>query len=175
MSDTCTVEIGLLKKHACGAPAATKCANCEQPLCAKHAAPKMSEGKKLFLCPECAKAWKQIGDIPEPAPAAAAPAEKKPAAAPPKPAPAPKPESVPKPVPVAPKPAPEEKKPQPAAEHSGALEFTPGKPAAPEKKPEPAPAPAAAPKAPAAPPAGGKFELSIEQSAPPEPKPEDKK
>jgi hypothetical protein len=166
MSDTCTVEIGLLKKHACGAPAATKCANCEQPLCAKHAAPKMSAGKKVFLCPECAKAWKQIGDIPEPAPAAATkPAEPpKPAAAAPQPAAA-----APKPAAVAPKPAP--KAPEPAAEASGPLEFTPGKPAAPEKKPEPAPAA----KPPAPPPSGGKFELSIEQSAPPEPKPDDKK
>jgi hypothetical protein len=75
---------------------------------------------------------------------------------------------------VAAKPAaPAEKKPQPAVEHSGALEFTPGKPSAPEKKAEPAPTPKP-PAAPAAP-AGGKFELSIEQSAPPEPTPEDKK
>lgn len=162
MSDTCTVEIGLLKKHPCGLPAATKCANCEQPLCAKHAAPKMSAGKKLFLCPECAKAWKQIDDIPKPGPATAT----KPAEPPKPPAAAPKPAAVPKPAPA-------EKKPEPAVEHSGALEFTPGKPAAPEKKPEPAPAPAA--KSPTPPPAGGKFELSIEQSAPPEPKPDDKK
>ena len=164
MSETCTVETGLLKKHACGAPAATKCANCEQPLCAKHAAPKMSAGKKLFLCPECAKAWKQIGDLPEPA---AAPAEKNPPAAPAKP-PAPKPAAAPKPAP-----APAAKKPEPAVEHSGALEFTPGnKPSAPEKKAEPPPSP---PSTPAPAPVPGKFELSIEQSAPPEPKPDEKK
>lgn len=168
MSDTCTVEIGLLKKHPCGVAAATKCANCEQPLCAKHAAPKMSAGKKLFLCPECAKAWKEIGDLPEPAPAAAAPAEKSPPAAPPKPA-----AVAPKPAAVAPKPAAApEKKPQPASEHSGALEFTPGKPAAPEKKVEPPPAPP--PSTPAPAPTPGKFELSIEQSAPPQPKDEKK-
>lgn len=168
MTDTCTVEVGLLKKHPCGAAAATKCANCEQPLCAKHAAPKMSGGKKVFLCPECAKAWKQIGDLPEPAPTAAPkPAE------PPKPAAAaPKPAAVPKPAPVAAKPAPAQKKPEPATEHSGALEFSPGTPAAPEKKPEPAPA-AKTPAPP--PPSGGKFELSIEHSAPAEPKPDEKK
>jgi hypothetical protein len=152
---TCTVEVGLLKKHACGANAVTKCVNCEQPLCAKHALPRMSGAKKVFLCQECAHAWKEsekLGDIPAtpatpPAAAKKPPEPVKPAAAAPKPAPA--------------KPA--AKKPEPAAEHSGALEFTPGKPA------EPA----------AAPPAG-KTELSIEQSAPlefdPPPKrPADKK
>lgn len=169
MTDTCTVETGLLKKHPCGAPAATRCANCEQPLCAKHAAPKMSAGKKLILCPECAKAWKQIGDLPEPAATPPKPAASpaKPAAAPPKPAAA-----APKPPAAVPKPA-AAPKPAPAVEHSGALEFTPGRPPAPEKKPDPVSTPAA--KAPAPPPAGGKLELSIEQSAPPEPKSDDKK
>jgi hypothetical protein len=101
MSETCTVEVGLLKKHACGMAAATKCANCEQPLCAKHAAPKMSAGRKLFLCPECAKAWKEIGDLPAAAPQPAA--ASKPPAMPPKPAAAaPKPA----PKPAAPPPAP---------------------------------------------------------------------
>src|SRR3954463_9507668 len=106
MTDTCTVEVGLLKKHPCGVAAVTKCANCEQPLCAKHAAPKISAGKKVFLCPECAKAWKQIGDLPEPAPAPA-PVDRTPAAA------------APKPAPVAAKPAPAQKKPEPASPPAG--------------------------------------------------------
>ena len=154
MSETCTVEVGLLKKPPCGAPAATKCANCEQPICAKHSAPQVSDGKKLFLCPECAKAWKQIGDLPAPA---AAPAAAAPAAAPKPAAVAPKPAAVPpKPAPIPPKPA--AAAPKPPAETSAPLEFTPAKP----------PAPAA-----------GKTELSIEQSMPPlefpEKKPGDKK
>jgi hypothetical protein len=179
MSDTCTVEVGLLKKHPCGAPAATKCVNCEQPICAKHAAPKMADGKKVFLCPECARAWKEsekLGDIPAPAPAAAPAAAAPPAAPKPAAAVAPKPAAVaPKPAAVAPKPA--AKPPAPAAETSGPLEFTPGKPAAPEKKAESAAAPT--PPAPPPAPAGGKTELSIEESMPPlefpEKKPGDKK
>ena len=166
--DTCTVEVGLLKKHPCGANAVTKCVNCEQPLCTKHAAGKMSGGKKIFLCPECARAWtesEKLGEIPgtpAAAPVAAPPAPGSKAA--PKPAAAP-----PKPAPAAAKPAakPAEKKPEPAEEHSGALEFTPGKPA--EAKPTPPPPPPAA-KEPE-PPAPGKGGLSLEEdSAPPEEK-----
>jgi hypothetical protein len=122
-TDTCTVETGLLKKKPCGEKATTKCANCEQSLCAKHAVARMSAGKRTFLCPECAKAWKQqektVGELP-PTPASALPpqAEKKPAD---KPAAAPTASG-------APKPAPAEKKPEPLpAEHSGPLEFTPSK------------------------------------------------
>ena len=167
--DTCTVEVGLLKKHPCGANAVTKCANCEQPLCTKHGAPRMSGGKKIFLCPECNRAWKEsekLGEIPS-TPAAApvatppAPGSKKPAEAPKPAAAAPKPAAAAKPA--AAKPA--EKKPEPPEEHSGALEFTPSKPA--ETKPTPPPAPKPAAKKPEPPKAG---ELSLEDSAPPEDK-----
>src|SRR3981189_2947902 len=59
--DACTVETGLLKKKPCGEQAVTKCGNCEQSLCKKHAVPQVSAGQRKsggFLCPECAKAWK---------------------------------------------------------------------------------------------------------------------
>lgn len=162
--DTCTVEVGLLKKHPCGANAVTKCANCEQPLCTKHGAPRMSGGKKIFLCPECNRAWKEsekLGEIPS-TPAAA------PVAAPPAPG-SKKPAEAPKPAAAAAKPAakPAEKKPEPAEEHSGALEFTPGKPQAESK---PAPTPSAAPKKPEPPAPGKKSELTLEDSQPPEEK-----
>src|SRR5262249_17952905 len=111
--DTCTIEVGLLKKKPCGQNAVTKCANCEQPLCAKHATGMMSGGKKTMLGGECAKAWKDMGEMPAaaPVPKAAAPAAKpaapapkpaapKPAAAAPKP-PAPKPAAAPAPKPAA--------------------------------------------------------------------------
>src|SRR5919205_4104373 len=99
--NTCTIEVGLLKKHPCGQNAVTKCANCEQPLCAKHATAMMSGGKKTMLCPECAKAWKEqaktMGDLPS-TPAAAPGAAKK--------AEAPKPAAAaPRPAAAAPKPA----------------------------------------------------------------------
>src|SRR5437867_12352689 len=85
--DVCTVETGLLKKKPCGEPAVTKCGNCEQPLCKKHAVPQASAGQRKpggFLCPECAKAWKAqekaMGPIGESAgPASPASAAKKPA------------------------------------------------------------------------------------------------
>jgi len=126
-TETCTVESGLLKKKPCGQPAVTKCANCEQPLCSKHSVPRMSAGKKTFLCPECARAWKQsektLGELP-PTPASALPPTP-PAQPAPKPAPA-KPAAPaaapPKPAPAAPK------KPEPPPpEESGPLEFTPSK------------------------------------------------
>ena len=167
MTDTCTVEVGLLKKHACGATAVTKCANCEQPLCTKHAESQMSGGKKTFLCHECARAWKKMGEVSDtpaatPGAAAAPAAAKKPVEAPKPPPAAAKPAPA-KPAPA--NPAPAEKKPEPPVENSGALEFTPGKPSAPQPKAEPAPAPKPPPA-----PAGGKLELSIEPSAPPEDK-----
>ncbi len=128
MAETCTIETGLLKKKPCGQSAVTKCANCEQPLCAKHATSMMSGGKKTMLCGECAKAWKEqaktMGDLPAtpaakkppeapkpaaPKPAAAAPASQRPAAA------------------AAPKPKPPAKKPEPSIDDTGALEFTPSK------------------------------------------------
>jgi hypothetical protein len=129
--DTCTVETGLLRKHPCGEKATTKCANCEQSLCAKHAVPRTSAGKRTFLCPECAKAWKQqektVGELPS-TPASALPpqAEKKPAD---KPAPAAHAPAAKAPLakPPAAKPPAPEKKPEPPQEDSGPLEFTPSK------------------------------------------------
>ena len=126
MSEPCTVETGLLKKKPCGQPAVGKCANCEQPLCAKHRVPQTTAGRKTggFLCPECARAWreseKRLGDLPE-TPASALPPqeEKKPSIA-----------STPaaKVAPAA------TKKPEPPPmEHSGPLEFTP-EPKKPEEK-----------------------------------------
>src|SRR3954467_1722258 len=145
--ETCTIEVGLLRKHPCGEKAVTKCANCEQALCAKHTVTTMSGGKKTMLCPECAKAWKEqekpMGAVPS-APAAAPAAAKKPAEAPkaaaPKPAPvAPKPPAAPKPAPAAAKPV--AGKPELALDQTGPLTFTP--PGAPkaedsglEKKPD---------------------------------------
>jgi hypothetical protein len=139
--DTCSIEVGLLRKHPCGETAVTKCANCEQSLCAKHAVATMSAGKKTMLCPECAKAWKAqekaVGTVPSaPAPAAA----KKPAEAPK--AAAPKPAAKPAPAPVAAaKPA--EKKPSLSIEQTGSLDIKPAAAAAPkpedsglDKKPE---------------------------------------
>jgi hypothetical protein len=141
--DTCTIEVGLLKKKPCGQNAVTKCANCEQPLCAKHATSTMSGGKKTMLCGECAKAWKDMGDVPAtpaaaPKPAAAAPAPKaahapapapKPAAAAPKPAPKPAAAPAPKPAPTAAKPDDSglDKKPDLSIDMTGPLEFTPSK------------------------------------------------
>src|SRR5690348_5551596 len=149
--DTCTIEVGLLKKHPCGQNAVTKCANCERPLCAKHATGMMSGGRKTMLCGECAKAWKDMGEVPAtpaaaPKPAAAAPAAKaahapahppKPAAAAPKPAAAAVPKPAPKPAAApAPKPAPTaakpddsglDKKPELSIDMTGPLEFTPSK------------------------------------------------
>ena len=138
--DTCTIETGLLKKKPCGQNAITKCANCEQPLCAKHATSMMSGGKKTMLCGECAKAWKDMGDLPStpaaaPKPAAAAPKPApKPAAAAPKPAPKPA-AAAPKPAPAAPAPAAAakkeesglDKKPELSIDMTGDLEFTPSK------------------------------------------------
>ena len=60
--EPCTVETGLLRKTACGQTAVAKCANCEQPLCSKHAIPQLSAaGKKTgaFMCAECEKAHRQ--------------------------------------------------------------------------------------------------------------------
>ena len=87
-----------------------KCANCEQPLCTKHAIPQHSaSGAKTgkFFCAQC-KAADELYQ--QTAPAAAAPA--KPAEPPKQPAPAAKP-------------APAQKKPEPPPEHSAPLEFNP--------------------------------------------------
>ena len=134
--EACTAQTGLLRKKPCGENAVTKCGNCEQPLCGKHAVRDMSAGKKAgFLCQECAKAWKEsektMGALPS-IPAAslppAAPAAAKKPAEPAKAAPAAKAPAAKAPAPKA---APAEKKPEPAPEHSGPLEFTPE-----PKKPE---------------------------------------
>jgi len=187
--EQCTVETGLLKKKPCGEKAVTKCANCEQPLCSKHAVPQMSAGHKTFLCPECAKAWKQsektVGTLP-PTPAAA-PAARKPAEATPKPAPvkpAPvKPAAV-KPAPVKPAPvkpaAPVQRKAEPPpVEKSGPLEFTPAATKPAEAAPRPAavkPAPVKpAPVKPAAPVQRKVEPPPVEKSAPLEFTPSEKK
>ena len=141
--DTCTDEVGLLRKHPCGKPKVSQCANCEQALCKDHAVAQMLGTKKTgkFMCKACHKAWLEYektkadpaakpaakpaapaaAAAPKPAPAAAA---AKPAAAAAKPA-----------APAAAKPAeapkPGEKKPL-SLEDTGPLEFTPSKP--PEEK-----------------------------------------
>lgn len=128
--DPCTVEVGLLRKKPCGHPSVAKCANCEQPLCAKHAVAQVSAaGKKTgtYLCAQCNAADKLYQQT---APAATPPAEK-PAAPAPKPAaPAQKPA-----VPAAKAAPPPEKKPEPPPDDTSApLEFTPSKkPEAPKK------------------------------------------
>lgn len=61
--ETCTVETGLLKKKPCGEASVTHCANCEQPLCAKHAVPQLTDtGKKSgkFMCKDCSVAQRDI-------------------------------------------------------------------------------------------------------------------
>ena len=99
--DTCTVEVGLLKKKPCGETSVTRCANCEQPLCSKHALPELTgAGRKTgkFLCKDCSAAAREyaktVGDAPPAekpkapaapvakaaAPAPAAPQARKPAA-----------------------------------------------------------------------------------------------
>ena len=190
--DTCSIEVGLLKKKPCGQSAVTKCANCEQPLCAKHATSMLSGGKKAMLCGECAKAWKDMGEVP--AMPGAAPAAKKPAEAPKAAAhaPAAKPAApAPRPAPAAPKPAaakpapapasavkPVAGKPELAIDQTGSLDFKPAGAAAPKPAPAAPKPPAAAPK----PEDSGldkKPQLSLEDSQPleftPSKKPDQKK
>ena len=110
--DACTVEVGLLRKHPCGSPSVAKCANCEQPLCTKHAIAQHSPtGAKTgkFMCTPCDAAAK-LYEQTTPAPAAPAPK----AAAHPKPAAAAAPAA---------KAAPAQKKPEPPPESSAPLEF----------------------------------------------------
>jgi hypothetical protein len=60
--DTCAVEVGLLKKHPCGAASVAKCANCEMALCTKHAVAQLSAMKQRtgkFMCAECDKAQRE--------------------------------------------------------------------------------------------------------------------
>ena len=89
--ETCTVETGLLRKAPCGGNAVAKCANCEQPLCTKHAVAQLNAaGKKTgtFLCPPCNAAQRDIAKTEAKAAGAVKPAAlpPKPAAVPPKPA-----------------------------------------------------------------------------------------
>ena len=96
--ESCATETGLLKKKPCGQPAVAKCANCEMPLCSKHAVPQLSSTRQRtgkFMCAECARAEREADRMapvakpsvkPAPAGAAAAkgapPAPAKPAAKP---------------------------------------------------------------------------------------------
>ena len=110
--ETCTVEAGLLKKKPCGNPSVTHCANCEQPLCSKHAVAQLKEnGLKSgkVMCKDCDTARAEMAAITPP------PEVKKPVA----PAAATPPKEVParQDAPPAPKPA----------DDGGALEFTPSK------------------------------------------------
>ena len=129
--ETCVVEVGLLKKKPCGEKAVTKCANCEMALCTKHQVSRMSGGKKVFLCQECARAWTEsdkLGEIPSAPAAGAKPADKPapaPAAAAAAPKPAPKPAAAP-PKPAAAAPAKKEEK-KPDHDDDAPLEFTPTK------------------------------------------------
>jgi hypothetical protein len=124
--ETCTEEVGLLKKKPCGKPMVAHCATCEQPLCSAHAVAQVTPaGKKTgkFMCKPHYAAWLQYEQTkvePAPPPKAAAPApgakpaeakpaEAKPAAAGSKPAAA--------------KPAEEPKKENP----DGSIDFTPSK------------------------------------------------
>jgi hypothetical protein len=112
--ETCTVEVGLLKKKPCGHASVTRCQNCEQPLCKDHAVPQTSEaGHKTgkFMCKQCDVAHREFLKSAPPAPA-----PKKAAAAAPAPAPAAQPK------PAAPAAKPEEKKPD-----DGGLDFEPTK------------------------------------------------
>ncbi len=120
--DTCTFESGLLRKKPCGQPSVTRCLNCEQPLCSKHAVAQMTAGRKTgkFMCKDCDAArieYEKTTPAAAPAPAEKkAPAEK--AAAPGA-----------KPAPAAAKPAEkkEEKKEEKKPDDDAPLEFTPTK------------------------------------------------
>ena len=102
--ETCTEEVGLLKKKPCGKPKVAQCATCEQPLCSTHAVPQVTPaGKKTgkFMCKAHYESWLQYEQS-KAVPAAPKPAEPKPAE--PKPAEAPKKEN-----------------------DDGSIDFTPGK------------------------------------------------
>jgi hypothetical protein len=85
--ETCTEEVGLLKKKPCGKPKVAQCATCEQPLCATHAVPQVTpDGKKTgkFMCKAHYESWlryeqsKAVPAAPKPAAAAPKPAEEAP-------------------------------------------------------------------------------------------------
>jgi hypothetical protein len=119
--ETCAVETGLLKKSACGHAAVAKCANCEMPLCSKHAVPQLSPtGNKTgsFLCGECNAAQKAHDKRVASAPRQAAP---KPPVAKPAAQAAPAPAAKP---PAKPAGQPPEKPPE---NSDGSIDFTPTK------------------------------------------------
>jgi hypothetical protein len=128
--ETCTVETGLLKKKPCGEASVTHCANCEQPLCAKHSVPQLTgTGKKSgkFMCKECAVAQREhdkaVGAAPQSEKPKAPAAPPKAPAAPGGPAPqAPQAPQAKNPAPAAKEPPPEEK----SGPNYGAIDFTPG-------------------------------------------------
>jgi hypothetical protein len=143
--EACTVETGLLRKAPCGQTAVARCANCEQPLCSKHAIAQLNAaGKKTgtFLCADCDKARRDHEKYA--AASRSAPAMRPPGASAPKPA---NPASKPPPreerehsgeiaftsgtkVPAPPKPAaaaPMPRKPEPPREDSGVIEYSPAK------------------------------------------------
>jgi len=132
--DICQVETGLLSKKPCGQPGVTKCLNCEQALCSKHALPQLNEGGHKtgkFMCKECFAAQKEAAKNLPKTPPAAAKKPDAPAAAAPKP-PAPKP-AAPKPAAPAATAAKPAEKPGLSMDDSGPLEFTPSKPPADKK------------------------------------------
>jgi hypothetical protein len=60
--ETCTIEVGLLRKKPCGNAGVAHCLNCEQALCTEHAIAQLSEaGHKTgkFMCKECTAAAKE--------------------------------------------------------------------------------------------------------------------
>ena len=119
--DTCTIEVGLLRKKPCGEAASAKCANCEQALCVKHALPLLSPtGRKTgnFMCQECMTAHKKAEKDSPPVVVAAQP---KPAA------PAPSADKKPMPAPVALKTEEPKKEEEPKKDDDAPLEFTPTK------------------------------------------------
>ena len=129
--ESCAAETGLLKKKPCGQAAVAKCANCEMPLCSKHALAQFSANKQRtgkFMCAECDRAQREhekLAPAPRPAAQARAPqAAAKPAAPAAKPA---APAATPTPMPKdAPATQPGGKK-ELSLEDSQPLEFTPSK------------------------------------------------
>jgi hypothetical protein len=60
--DTCTIEVGLLRKHPCGKAGVAHCLNCEQALCVEHAVAQLTEGGSRtgkYMCKECTAAAKE--------------------------------------------------------------------------------------------------------------------
>ena len=125
--ESCTVETGLLRKTPCGHTAVAKCANCEQPLCTKHAIAQVNEQQKKtgkFFCAECSAADRRFQRT---SAAATAHPPAKPAAAPAKPAAAtpakPPAAGAPAKPPAAPAKPPE----KPEENSDGSIDFTPSK------------------------------------------------